>query len=65
MGDSIYGSEDLRHWLEAQEQVYLFAVPSTHAIWKHREQIGAAGLVARHPKLGWVHENGSWTRQAG
>jgi SRSO17 transposase len=54
VGDSIYGSEDLRHWLEAQGQVYLFAVTSTHAIWEQGEQIGAADLVAQHPELGWV-----------
>lgn len=54
VGDCIYGSEDLRHWLEAQEQAYLFALPSTHAIWEQGEQIGAADLVAQHPELGWV-----------
>jgi SRSO17 transposase len=54
VGDCIYGSEDLRHWLEAQGHAYLFAVPSTHAIWEQGEQIGAADLVARHPELGWV-----------
>ena len=54
VGDCIYGAEDLRHWLEAQEQAYLFAVTSTHAIWEQGEQIGAADLVARHSELGWV-----------
>lgn len=53
-GDCIYGSEELRHWLEAQGQAYLFAVTSTHAIWEQGEQLGAADLVARHPELGWV-----------
>src|SRR5215813_11409496 len=54
VGDCIYGSEDLRHWLEAQGQAYLFAVTSTHAIWEQGEQVGVADLVARHPELGWV-----------
>jgi SRSO17 transposase len=54
VGDCIYGGEDLRHWLEAQGQAYLFAVTSTHAIWEQGEQFGAADLVARHPELGWV-----------
>jgi SRSO17 transposase len=54
VGDCIYGSEDLRHWLEAQGQAYLFAVTSTHALWEQGEQIGAADLVARHPELGWI-----------
>jgi SRSO17 transposase len=54
VGDCIYGSEDLRHWLEAQGQAYLFAVTSTHAVWDQGEQIGAAELVTRHPELGWV-----------
>jgi SRSO17 transposase len=54
VGDCIYGSEDLRHWLEAKGRAYLFAVASTHAIWEQGEQIGAADLVERHPELGWV-----------
>ncbi len=54
VGDCIYGAEDLRHWLEAQEQAYLFAVTSTHAVWEQGEQIGVADLLARHPELGWV-----------
>jgi hypothetical protein len=52
--DSIYGSEELRHGLEARRQAYLFAVASSHALWEQGEQIGAADLVARHPELGWV-----------
>jgi SRSO17 transposase len=54
VGDCIYGAEDLRHWLEARERAYIFAVTSTHAIWEQGEQIGAAELVAQHPELGWV-----------
>ena len=54
VGDCIYGSEDLRHWLEAQEQAYVFAVTSTHAVWEQGEQVCAADLVAQHPELGWV-----------
>jgi SRSO17 transposase len=54
VGDCIYGSEDLRHWLEAQEQAYVFAVTSTHAVWEQGEQVCAAALVAQHPELGWV-----------
>jgi SRSO17 transposase len=54
VGDCIYGCEDLRRWLEAEGQAYLFAVASTHAIWEQGEQIGAADLLTRHPELGWV-----------
>jgi SRSO17 transposase len=54
VGDCIYGAEDLRHWLEAQGQAYLFAVASTHAIWEQGEQLGVADLVTQHPELGWV-----------
>lgn len=61
VGDCIYGAEELRHWLEARGQAYLFAVTSTHAIWEQGEQIGAADLVARHPELGWVR----WSAGAG
>jgi SRSO17 transposase len=54
VGDGIYGAEDLRHWLEVQGQAYVFAVPSTHAIWEQGKQLGAADLIAQHPELGWV-----------
>jgi SRSO17 transposase len=54
VGDCIYSSEDLRRWLEAQGQAYVFAVTSTHAVWEQGEQIGVADLVAQHPELGWV-----------
>ena len=63
VGDCIYSSEELRQWLEAQEQAYLFAVTSTHAIWEQGEQIvpltsspgipswdGCAGRQARAAK---------------
>jgi len=54
VGDCIYSSEELRHWLEAQGQAYVFAVTSAHAIWEQGEQIPTTELVARHPELGWV-----------
>jgi SRSO17 transposase len=54
VGDCIYSSEELRHWLEAQKQAYVFAVTSTHAVWEQGVQIGAADLVAQHLELGWV-----------
>jgi SRSO17 transposase len=52
--DCIYGSEDLRPWLEAHGQAYLFAVPSPHAIWEQGEPLGVADLLTQHPELGWV-----------
>lgn len=54
VGDCIYSSEDLRHWLQAHGQAHVFAVTSTHAIWEQGEQIPAEELVTRHPELGWV-----------
>ena len=54
VGDCIDGSEDLRHWLEAQGQAYFFAVTSTLALWEQGEQGGGDALGARHPELGWV-----------
>lgn len=54
VGDCIYGTEDLRRWLEAAGRAYVLAVPSTHAIWELGEQVTVAELVARHPELGWV-----------
>jgi len=54
VGDCIYGAEDLRRWLEAEEHAYVLAVTSTHAIWEQGEQYSVAELVERHPELGWV-----------
>jgi SRSO17 transposase len=54
VGDCIYGAEDLRRWLEAEGRAYVLAVASTHALWEQGEHVAVAGLVERHPELGWV-----------
>jgi SRSO17 transposase len=33
VGDTVYGHDDLRRWLEEQGRSYVVAVPSTHGIW--------------------------------
>jgi SRSO17 transposase len=54
VGDTIYGSDELRTWLETQQQPYVLAVAETHPIW----MVGLAqpvGLVAALlPQEAWV-----------
>ena len=33
VGDSVYGSDEVRRWLEGQQQSYVLAVPETHPLW--------------------------------
>jgi SRSO17 transposase len=54
VGDCVYGAEELRQWLQAEGQAYVFAVTSTHAIWEQGQQLSVVELVERHPELGWV-----------
>lgn len=33
VGDSVYGSDELRTWLQGQQQPYVLAVAQTHPVW--------------------------------
>jgi SRSO17 transposase len=54
VGDTVYGYEELRNWLEGQQQPYVLAVPETHPVRMNgRPQpvgLGAALL----PQEAWV-----------
>ena len=54
VGDTIYGGDELRHWLEEQRQPYALAVPCTHGLWTAGQQVEAQALVAGVPESAWA-----------
>ncbi len=54
VGDTIYGSDELRTWLQTQQQPYVLAVAETHPVWI-AGQAQPAGLVAALlPEEAWA-----------
>lgn len=54
VGDTIYGSDEVRAWLERQQQPYVLAVAETHPIWV-AGQAQPVGLVAALvPEEAWT-----------
>lgn len=54
VGDTIYGSDELRTWLQTQQQPYVLAVAETHSVWV-AGQAQPVGLVAALlPDEAWV-----------
>ena len=33
VGDTVYGYDEMRSWLEKQRRNYVLAVPETHLMW--------------------------------
>src|SRR5215472_9951410 len=54
LGDTIYGYDELRLWLEQQQKNYVLAVPETHTIWVQGRQQPVGLLAALFPKEAWV-----------
>jgi SRSO17 transposase len=54
VADTVYGGDDLRHWLEAQARRYVLAVPCTHGIWSAGEQVEAQALATQLPDSAWM-----------
>jgi SRSO17 transposase len=54
VGDTIYGGDDLRRWLETQGRPYVLAVPCTHGLWTAGQQMEAQALVADIPEAAWA-----------
>ena len=54
VGDTVYGTDELRQWLEAQGQSYVLGVPGTHLIWTAGRQEEAQTLVAGLPPSAWT-----------
>jgi SRSO17 transposase len=54
VGDTVYGGDEVRRWLEEQGRSYVLAVPSTHGIWTRAHQQTAEQLIGRLPADAWV-----------
>jgi SRSO17 transposase len=54
LGDTVYGHEDLRQWLEEQGRSYVLAVPATYGVWTAGEQVEAQTLAAQLPEEAWT-----------
>jgi SRSO17 transposase len=54
VGDSIYGSDELRTWLEGQEQPYVLAVAQTHPVWSAGRAQPVGVVAALLPAQAWT-----------
>ena len=53
VGDTIYGGEELRRWLEEGGRPYVLAVPCTHGVWTAGRQATAEALAGELPVDAW------------
>jgi SRSO17 transposase len=54
VGDTVYGYDELRSWLEAQEQPYVLAVPATQPVWLQGRMQPVGLVAALLPEDAWV-----------
>lgn len=54
VGDTVYGYEELRLFLDEQQKNYVVAVPETHAVWVAGRQQPVGLLAALLPREAWV-----------
>src|SRR3989449_7798583 len=54
VGDTVYGYDELRMWLEEQQKNYVLAVPETHTVWVQGRQQPVGLLAALLPEEAWV-----------
>ncbi len=54
VGDSIYGSDELRTWLEGQQQPYVLAVAQTHPVWSAGRAQPVGLVAALLPAEAWT-----------
>jgi SRSO17 transposase len=54
VGDTVYGYDELRLFLEEHQKNYVLAVPETHAIWVQGRQQSVGLLAALLPQEAWV-----------
>lgn len=54
VGDTVYGYDELRMWLEEQQKNYILAVPETHLVWVQGRQQAVGLLAALLPEDAWV-----------
>jgi SRSO17 transposase len=53
VGDTVYGYDELRLWLEEQHRAYVVAVTGTHTVWAAGQQQSVALLAALLPPEDW------------
>jgi SRSO17 transposase len=54
VGDTVYGYDDLRLWLDEQQKNYVLAVPETHMVWVQGRQQPVGLVAALLPEEAWV-----------
>jgi SRSO17 transposase len=54
VGDTVYGHDELRHWLQEQDRSYVLAVAATHGIWTAGDQVEAQTLADQLPEDAWT-----------
>jgi len=54
VADTVYGTDALRVWLEAQGFYYVLAVPYTYSIWTQGRQVSAEMLIAAQADEAWT-----------
>jgi SRSO17 transposase len=54
VGDTVYGHDELRRWLDAEERNYVLAISCTHGIWMQGQQVEAQTLVDQVPAAAWT-----------
>ena len=52
-GDTVYGHDELRQWLEEQGRSYVLAVPATHGLWTAARQVEARALADELAEDAW------------
>ncbi len=54
VGDTVYGYDELRLWLDEQQKNYVLAVPETHMVWVQGKQQPVGLVAALLPEEAWV-----------
>jgi SRSO17 transposase len=54
VADTVYGTDELRIWLEMQGYSYVLAVPYTYSSWTRGRQVSAETLIAAQPNEAWT-----------
>src|SRR6266446_4002565 len=54
VGDTVYGYEELRLWLDEQQKNYVVAVPETHTVWVAGRQQPIGYVAALLPPEAWA-----------
>jgi SRSO17 transposase len=54
VGDTLYGYDELRSWLEEQHKHYVLAIPETHLVWVNGRQQPVGYLAALLPPGAWT-----------